>query len=157
MSACSTEPLPTPFQVVIDTREQLPFTFLGLRADADEQNRPLLVSSVRLALPAGDYSVRGLETQVAIERKSLADLYGTIGQGRDRFEAELHRLETCQFAAVAIEASWPEIVAGPPAHSQLPPKTVFCSILAWDQRFPHVHWWACGNRRLAEIIVFRML
>ena len=49
--------------VVVDTREQEPYSF-----DSDK------VSAVRKALPAGDYSLVGLEERVAVERKSLTDL-----------------------------------------------------------------------------------
>ncbi len=64
---------------IVDTREQLP---LGLT--------PL--QSVEGTLTTGDYSVAGLKHVVAIERKSLPDLLGCIGQQRDRFDREVQRL-----------------------------------------------------------------
>ena len=39
-------------------------------------------------LKAGDYTIAGLEDVVVVERKSIKDLFGTLGQHRDRFEAE---------------------------------------------------------------------
>jgi ERCC4-type nuclease len=44
--------------------------------------------------------VQGFADQIAVERKSLADLFGTLGQGRERFERELVRLSAHQYAAV---------------------------------------------------------
>lgn len=143
--------------VVIDTREQRPFAFQGLRCDATDGGGPLTVPVVRGTLKSGDYSLAGHETRVAVERKSLEDCYGTIGQGRERFERELERLAAYRFAAVVIEATWPEVCADPPPHTQLPPKTVFRSILAWSVRYPAIHWFPAGPRRLAEVTTFRIL
>lgn len=143
--------------VVIDTRENLPYAFEGLTCDAKDGGGPLAVPVVRGTLKSGDYSLKGFESRVACERKSLQDCYGTIGQGRDRFERELARLAEMSFAAVVIEATWPEIVSEPPPHTQLPPKTVFRSILAWSVRYPRVHWFASGPRELAEVTTFRLL
>lgn len=143
--------------VVVDTREQAPFTFTGLTCDVADGGGPLTIQTTRGTLKSGDYSLAGFETRVACERKSLADLYGTIGQGRDRFERELQRLSTYAYAAVVIEATWAEIAADPPPHTRLPPKTVYRSILAWDVRYPRIKWHAFGPRRLAEISTFRLL
>jgi DNA excision repair protein ERCC-4 len=150
-------PLPTPFTVVIDSREQANYTFQGLRADAKQLCRPLVVQTVVRGLRSGDYSLAGHENAIAIERKSLSDLYGTLGKGRDRFERELARLAEMRLAVVMVEASWHEILTSPPDRSRLNPKTVHRSVIAWQQRFPNVHWWTAGDRRLAEITTFRIL
>lgn len=142
--------------VIVDTREQAPYSFAGLTCDASDGGGPLTVPTVRGTLASGDYSLVGY-AGIAIERKSIADLYGTIGQGRERFERELVRLNELDFAAVVIEASFPEICSEPPPHTKLPPKTVFRSILAWSVRYPRVHWFPCGDRRLAEVTTFRLL
>lgn len=143
--------------VVIDTREQLPFTFEGMTCDVIDGGKPLIVTTQRGTLRSGDYSLLGFESKVAIERKSLADAYSTLSQGRDRFERELVRLSAYQFAAVVIEADWPTICADPPPHTKLAPKTVFRSIVAWTVRFPSIHWIPAGPRRLAEVTTFRLL
>lgn len=143
--------------VVIDTREQLGFTFEGLRCDEADGGGPLTVPTVRGTLASGDYSLLGFETRVAVERKSAADLYGTIGQGRDRFERELERLAAFDFAAVVVEAGLLELVTDPPPHTQLPPKIVVRSVIAWQQRYQRVHWTFAGCRRLAEAWTFRTL
>ncbi|MDY3555319.1 hypothetical protein R5W24_004461 [Gemmata sp. JC717] len=142
--------------VIIDTREQKPFGFTGFTCDAADGGGPLTVPTIRDTLASGDYSLVA-HAGIAIERKSLADLYGTIGQGRERFERELERLAKLDFAAVVIEATWPEVCAEPPPHTKLPPKTVFRSIVAWTVRYPRIHWIPAGDRRLAEVTTFRLL
>lgn len=149
--------LDCPFVVVVDTREQASFSFADLRSDAREGSRPLNVPTVVGTLRSGDYSIRGLEDAVAVERKSMQDLYSTLGQGRERFVRELERLAVMEFAAVVVEADWSAMLSTPPPHSSLNPKTVFRSVLAWQQRYPRVHWWPCPNRRFAEITTFRIL
>lgn len=149
--------LVSPFVVVIDSREQLPYAFASIRADAVQDRAKLLVRSLVSCLPAGDYSIQGHEKSIAVERKSLADLFGTIGQERDRFERELARLAEYPYAAVVIEAGWNDILFAPPDFSRLSPKTVFRSILAWQQRYPRVHWWPMPSRVIAEVTTYRIL
>ncbi len=146
-----------PGVVLIDDREKAPFTFTGFRADADRGRLPLWVPTATRRLASGDYSVQGLERSVAVERKSLADLFGTIGGRRDAFHEELRRLNGLAVAAVVVEASWEQVLHHPPQGSQLPPKAVFRSVLAWQQTFRRVHWWFVGSRRLAEAATLRIL
>lgn len=92
-----------PHPIVIDTREQRPLE--PWRASRKGEPCPrIYLPTVRATLAAGDYSVQGLEHLVAIERKSIPDLWGTLygsatdalGEGRahqDRFRAELERLQ----------------------------------------------------------------
>jgi DNA excision repair protein ERCC-4 len=145
-----------PFTLVIDTREQAPYSFSGIRADADKQGRPVEVPVKFAALPAGDYSIEGYETKVAIERKSLADLYSTLGQGRERFEREHERLASCGFAAVVIEASWEEILRRPPPNSRLTPRTILRTSQSWAIKYG-VHWVPAVDRRFAELWTFQTL
>jgi DNA excision repair protein ERCC-4 len=143
--------------VVIDTREQAAYSFASLKADICDGGGPLVITSRRGTLRSGDYSLRGYERRVAVERKSLADLYGTLGKGRDRFERELRRLAGFQFAAVVVEAELSEILSSPPPRSKLSPKSVYRSILAWQQRYPAVHWWFVPGRAMGETTTFRIL
>ncbi|MBI4910954.1 MAG: hypothetical protein HY820_45510 [Acidobacteria bacterium] len=84
---------PAPVAVVVDTREQEPYSF-----DAG------LVTAERRALPAGDYSVAGLEGLVAVERKSLDDFISTVIHGRMRFRKELRKLAAYRASCVVVEA-----------------------------------------------------
>jgi ERCC4-type nuclease len=146
-----------PAVILIDSREQMPFRFTGLRADAKEGRWPLAVTTRTETLPTGDYSLEGMADRVAVERKSLADLFATLGQDRERFERELVRLAAMQFAAVVVEADWTKILKHPPDFSRLNPKTIFRSVIAWQQRYPRVHWWTCPDRRFAEVVTLRIL
>lgn len=149
-------PLRNPFTVLVDSREQAPYTFTGLLSDARYSHRPLVVPWTWHTLPTGDYSIEGAAHLVAVERKSLDDIYHTLGQGRERFEREHQRMAGLDFAAVVIEATWEEILAHPPARSRLPPKVVIRTAMAWGMRYG-VHWWAVGGRRMAEVATFRLL
>jgi len=133
--------------IIVDTREQRPFTFASINP------APLVEVA---ALSAGDYSLKGLENLIAIERKSLADAFGTFGAGHRRFERQLERMSLLKFAAVVIEADWHSIVRRPPSRSRVLPKTVVASIAAWSQRFG-VHFWTCPNRAFAEKWTYRLL
>jgi hypothetical protein len=146
-----------PATVICDNREQRPFPFEGFEADAAQGGGALIIPVKRGTLRSGDYSLEGFENLVACERKSIDDLFNTIGQGRRRFEDELKRLNVMKVAAVVVEADWHAILNAPPVRSQLPPKIVFRSVLAWQQRYPTVHWWFMPDRRLAEVVTFRLL
>ncbi|MBI5787821.1 MAG: ERCC4 domain-containing protein [Candidatus Schekmanbacteria bacterium] len=87
--------------IVIDSREQLPFSFADTRA-----------GSVVRALPAGDYSLEGFEGNVAIERKSLTDFVSTVVHERTRFEAELQKLKGYEHAWVIVEGSLEDVLSG---------------------------------------------
>lgn len=170
-----------PFRIAIDVNEGVPYRFTGIKTDGSADKggaRPLVVRTITLPLyqmgrqavfiekngrqlnyvkGLADYSIEGMIEDVQIERKSLEDLYGTLGGRRDDFEAEIARLNLCRFAAVVIEASWSEILFSPPDHSRLNPKTVSRTILSWSIRYPGVHWFTCSGRQHAEAFTFRLL
>lgn len=106
-------PAPAPVTVVIDTREQTPWRF------ADDE-----LVTVSRCLAAGDYSVDGLETQIALERKSLDDFVQTVIHARERFERELQKLAAYQLAAVVVEGSYRDL-AGHNYRSLAHPSSVF--------------------------------
>lgn len=169
-----------PGTVVIDTREQLgygfasvthdpesdtddvsenytPFDFTSIPADLANGGGLLRIPTVVDTLPSGDYSLRGHETRVAVERKSISDLFRTIGQERRRFVDELERLSEYVIAYVVVEAEWSEILSGPPRHSKLRPLTIHRSVTAWEQRYPRVHWRMMPGRSYAEVVTIRIL
>jgi len=87
--------------IVVDTRENEPYSFDGER-----------VAVVRRALPAGDYSLEGFESQVVVERKTLEDFVSTVIRDRDRFRRELKRLSEYEAACVVVEANLADVLAG---------------------------------------------
>lgn len=162
-----------PFTVVIDSNEGAPFSFLGMKSPAAQGAKPIVVKIVRKALwnmavrrvetkrgsfdvGLADYSIEGMETRIQVERKSISDLFGTLGGRREKFEAEIKRLhEDCQFAAVVVEGGFEDVVKwrgnGPE------PKSVIGTVVAWQQRYRNVHWWLFPSRATAERMTFRML
>lgn len=152
----SVEQVQCPFSVVIDSREQRPFDFSGLRCDADQDHLPLVVPTRRIALPNGDYSLLGMP-RIAVERKSLDDLYGSVTR-RVNFEGRLRRMqEELDFGAVVIEAEWSTILRAPAKYSHYPPKSLFRTVVAWMQRYPRVHWMTMPDRWAAEQCTFQLL
>lgn len=112
--------------LIIDTREQAPFTFANLPSEPG-------------TLDAGDYSVRGLEHLVAVERKSLDDLLACVGRERERFKRELQRLRAYRFRLLIVEASAADLEAGH-WHSKLTPAHVLGSLAAWTAQYTLPVW-----------------
>ena len=147
----------SPFTIACDTREQLPFSFQNIRID----RRKAFVMTQRRTLPTGDYSIVGYEDKICVERKSLEDLYQTLGKGRERFLHELERMQIMDYSAVVIEASWQQISDptndNPFFYSKMHPNSVIGTIVACAGKFPKIHWKAPGNRANAEKITFTIL
>jgi ERCC4-type nuclease len=87
--------------LVCDTREIEPYSF-----------PPDRVATVRRALPAGDYSLEGMEKRVAVERKTLPDLVQTVIRERERFRRELQLLSGYEAACVVVEAQLSGVLGG---------------------------------------------
>lgn len=131
------------FKIVCDTREQRPFEFPD-------------VETVRKTLKSGDYSIEGYENKIAVERKSITDLFGTVGKGRQRFIRELERLSKLDYAALVVESDWYGIFRTPPIRSKMSPKSIFGSLIAWSMRY-NLHLHMCPNREFAEKATLRIL
>lgn len=144
------------FTVIVDSREQWPYSFQGYTTDAAKKNRPWIIPLEVAGLRTGDYSLKGFENQIAIERKSLADLYSTLGQNRDRFQREFERLAEMEFAALVIEADWGSIIGEKPERSKLHPKVMYRTLLSWQERYG-VHVMPMPTRGFAERTTLRML
>lgn len=93
--------IPQDFILVIDTREQ------------DQLfKRPMKgLVTVRDTIPAGDYSVRGFETEIVIERKSLNDLYGSMFGDWEREGAKLEKIARCKRKWLLIEGTEDEVLS----------------------------------------------
>lgn len=102
---------------LIDRREQCPLDLA-----------PLAVDMATLA--TGDYSIRGLEHIVAIERKGLSDLLECVGRERERFEKEIQRLLAYPCRALVVEATWRDIEIGD-WRGDITPAQALGSLLGW--------------------------
>lgn len=163
--ANSAEPIISPFTVGVEHREHLPFTFVGMRADAKDGNRPLTVRTQRGHAKSGDYWIipdpdcpLNLDLSgIAIERKA-EDLPNSLTWRRKPFEGELERLnDECEFAAVVCEHSLLQLVHEQIGGSRANPRSMIGSIVALSQRYVRVHWFFAGSRRLAEGLTYRLL
>ena len=128
--------------VIVDTREQTPWEFPGVKVQVHK-------------LDQGDYSVLGLEGTIAIERKSLADLTSTLAQGRERFQAELVRLESVEHAMVIVEAAISQVMAHTYV-SRISPQSVIGSCVAFQIRHGVAFHW-CESRAQARNLAFAFL
>lgn len=115
----------------------------------------MLPNSKRATLSTGDYSVEGVEHLVAVERKSLEDLYGCFGQSRDRFERELARLAEFPYPAIVVEANLADVLDGT-KYSKVHPHSAIGSLIAWGTRY-RIPVWMCGDRRMAAGAVRKIL
>lgn len=108
--------------IVIDSREQFPLPIQRL-------------PTVKAGLYSGDYSVAGMETVFAVERKSIADLVNCCaGSNRERFEYELHRLRGFHFKRLLIIGPRAEIERGN-YKSRITPAAVLGSLSAFEIRY----------------------
>jgi ERCC4-type nuclease len=133
---------PSDLTIVIDTREQLPYTWPD-------------VPTKRAALSTGDYSLAGYESVVCIERKSLDDFVGSIGQGHDRFYAELRRMAFYRRCLLMIEGSQRQI-DDHQYKSMMTPTQVNAQLRAilCDYQIP---FWLAGGREAAKQLTLDQL
>lgn len=100
-------------KIIVDSREQRPLTF-----GCDWE---------RKGLPVADYGCSFKDNhlhQVLFERKSVADLYGTLTQGYDRFRRMFQKAESKNFKVIiAIEGSKEKVLAGY-KHSARDPESI---------------------------------
>jgi ERCC4-type nuclease len=111
-------PLPV---VVVDTREQVPFSFDRFQGwFAGIERRPLRL---------GDYSVAGLEDACVVERKDLPDLVQSLSLNRQVFLERLRRMSRFPLSLLVITAALSE-VKSPYPHSAVNPNQITQSLLA---------------------------
>lgn len=141
MALIPVELKPEQVTVVIDSREQLPYSF------------PQFHTTVG-TLQSGDYSIRGLESQIAIERKGFEDFISCCGSERERFEREIERLLAYPTRAVLVECRWEDLERGA-WRSKVTPQSIVGSSLGWIARGVSIV--PCGNRERAELYCGRLL
>jgi len=131
--------------ILVDSREQAPFTFRAYQADPE-----------RATLPVGDYSLPGFQDRVSIERKRLEDLVGCLmGSSRSRFERELYRGRHYDLFAVVVEANLSD-VSQARYRSDMKPQAALQSIITFQVRYRVPFVW-CGNRAGAEYMTYGLL
>jgi hypothetical protein len=128
-------------EIVVDAHERYPYRFAGQQ-----------VSTVRRALPSGDYAV-DLDGQVlaAVERKSMSDLISSLTSGRLRFA--LGELATLPRAAVVVEERYSQVFAT----TWVRPAQVADGLAELQVRWPSIPIVFCDTRKLAEEWTYRYL
>ena len=111
-------------RILIDSREQLPFSFAAYD-----------VAPEVVGLPCGDYSLPGFEDRAAIERKNLEDLVGCLrGDNRIRFEKELSKSRHYELFAVVVEAPLSAVSQGR-YRSEMKAEAALQSIITFQVRY----------------------
>lgn len=133
--------------IVRDTREKAGYGFDAARYEG--------VTVEAGTLATGDYSVKGLETLVACERKSLADLTMCLGQERQRFVRELERARGMDAFLVVVESPWSDLAAGK-YRSRLAPHSACQSVISFmaHHKIPFLF---AGSRVAGEYAVWSFL
>lgn len=98
--------------IIFDTREQDGLDFSKFRD----------VDVVRQGLKTGDYSIQGYEDCICFERKSVADLVGTLIGGHERFLREMDRMKDFKIKYILVEQSAGAVYR-------------YCSKLGWEYKF----------------------
>jgi len=128
-------------EIVVDSHEQHPWTFAHQQA-----------TTVRRALPAGDYAVEEAGRVVAaVERKSLVDLVATLTTGKMRYL--LADLAVLPAAAVVVEDRYSAVFK----LDRIRPAVVAEALGEAAARFPAVPIVFAETRGLAQEWAFRFL
>lgn len=134
--------------IVRDTREGLPYSF---------NNR---IPYVDKALRFGDYSIKGMENLISIERKTLSDFYGSIGgkkkEGvlntrRERLHNEFGRMKDAgvEFKALVIEAEEEMVLTPELSYSRLNSNSIYGTIVSFELRYNiHIYY---GDRKACQV------
>lgn len=163
-----------PFTILVDTAEQHPFEFQGMKADSKDGYKPILIQWNHNLKRAnlgrhpdsyGDYSLDGMHRVIGIERKSVADLQSTVLEfkdgRRDRFEKEMSNLQSIRYGFVVVEGSFQECCTTcrdtTMKTSAQNNKILHRSILSYQINYDMVRWVFCETRRFSEITTFRLL
>ncbi len=131
-----------PINIIVDSREQKPYSFPD--------------HLVTLAgLKVGDYSLKGYEDRVSIERKTLSDLTGSLTMGRARFERELARGSQMPYFALVIECQLEDILRGE-YRSKMLSQAVLGSLTAFSIRY-RLPIFFTGNREGGQVLTQDLL
>ena len=139
----SDSPYNAPFVIAVDSREQAPFPLLGF-------------ATMRKTLKTGDYSIIGYEDRLAVERKSYTDAWGSMAQGRSRFERCVKRLAGLDRAAIVIECSVKELAKQPSYIERVQPASVVGGLISWSCQY-RIPVFFADDRAHAERVTVRFL
>ncbi len=106
---------PSDFVLLIDTREQQPLF--------KKPPKGLLV--MRTKLEIADYSIKGFEVNITVERKNLDDFLQSISSGHKDFAKRLERMNLYERRYLLIEGTENELLSPEPRlYSKIHPNVV---------------------------------
>jgi ERCC4-type nuclease len=142
--------MPKGMILVRDTRE-----IKGGLAYKFGKNSPPYVDET---LNFGDYSIKGMEKIITVERKTLSDFFSSIGgrkkQGvkntnRERLKNEFDRMQVAEFRALVIEGSELDVMSPELGYSNINPHSVYATIISFEIKHGiHVYY---GTRKNCQI------
>jgi len=107
-------------------------------------------------LHTGDYSLKGFEHEIAIERKSLNDWVGSITQGRERLEAEIMRAKKdLKYFAIIIETDMRQIWRAK-IFSKISRKAIVNTFLYWSVKY-NIPIFLVSNRSQGQYVIRELL
>ncbi len=112
--------------------------------DSNESRKPLLFGlpdtltcPYTVALPAGDYSLLGLEYFTAVELKRIEDLAACCAGRREHFYGQLKKLTKLEHPHVVMGCTIPDILTHG-YRSQIPPRTILATLASYANTFKGV-------------------
>jgi len=133
--------------ILIDEREKKPYDFNAITDGETE------FEEREARLDVGDYTLDGIETVAAVERKTLDDLARSLGKARDRFEDEMVRAQSCSEFVVVIEARKSSVFAYrdqnscPNYYSNIYPDSIASTVESWSQKYNTLRFEWAGSRQ----------
>lgn len=142
------------FTIIIDSREQKPYTF-------DDYN----VETKEATMKTGDYAVQqpGYYNQngtyaapFAVERKGKSDFLNSITHERDRFEREIQRADGWKAPMpVVVEAPWITFTQGN-YYRNINPNSIIGTVEKWPDHY-NVDFFFRPDRKDAEKFTYEFL
>ena len=131
-------------QIIVDSREQKPFQFEG---------HTLIESK----LEYGDYSLHP-NNKLAIERKSLSDLYGTLSGGRERFEREIQKAKKLEgYIVVVVESTLNNMMYQKQKFGKASGEFIAHNMRKLLRQYDNLQFVFCDNREDAKIKTLHIL
>ena len=133
-------------RIIIDTREQL---------DLDFAQHEYVIVTARRKLDVGDYGCifeDGYEVPAYFERKSIPDLFGTMGKGYTRFKKEIQRARDSKVKLILlIEGSMSKVKRGT-RHSTLTGLSVIRKLMTLQIKYDLDFQFMSGREEMSEFI-----
>lgn len=138
----------TKFSILRDTREQKGCGW-QFRASAN------CFGMEEVKLDVGDYTIKGLEDKLMIERKTIGDLWNTLGRDWDRFLREMERAQNHKLKYLIIEGTLADINKGY-LYSKVPPENIHAKLISLQVKH-NVHVIFAGRTDLARDYVRNLM